>query len=718
MPGVGRAPRWARGGRRSHREGAVKRPQTKPDGPAAHRRSPGRAPDAADAAARAGRGKVARGRGGGGRTGLAAMVALGIIGSLLLGWYLAGSADARTRAHLARQRPLEELRAQTEIIAGELRRDLEDVLQRESQRPYYHYSNLFRDPRSTSAGLSLSPSPLASGPSEPLVAEHFQIDGRGAVSLPTINDEEPELSNRARLAEHVSIRTRLAAAQDLLRTRALGAGMAVAMAGAAPSNAPPGPPPQAAQAPAWSGGDQAPEPNPDAPQKPQLASLEGKMGNGDGDLQEGQVRRAPRRIKNAASKVEKLDPEVYAQNAAPTQVYQNIVSQQRKQAAPPVPVPSASALAKLEQGQVTIVSSALSWYAVQLGAAPALVAMRQVSTPDGTLVQGLVIDREALQRWLDERSEPAQAVRLVSQPDAAPASTLARGERAAAVTVIAPWALSAQPPASALAGAAAQAMEIERGFRWRFLGGAAGALLAGAFLIWLMASAERLARERSQFAAAAAHELRTPLAGLQLYGDMLAEGLGDPGKARDYARRLSEEAARLGRVVANVLGFSQLERGNLALSPAEGDVAAVLRDLVSRTEPTLERQGAFLELVVPAALPARFDRDALLRIVGNLLDNAEKYGRTAADRTITLAALPAAGGEAVEIVVTDRGPGISAELGRRLFRPFSRAATSDHPAGLGLGLALSRSLAEAMGGALRYRRRPGETDFVLRLPAR
>lgn len=670
------------------------------------------------------------------RTGLAAALVAGVIGSLLLGWYFAGSAEVRARAQAARLRPVAQAEAHAEQVAAELRRDLEDVLQRESQRPYYHYGNLFRDPRSTSAGLSLSPSPLATGPSEALVAEHFQIDARGAVTVPTINDDEPSLSNRDRLAWHVSARAQLAAAQATLRERVLGAGTAVAMAEGVATQAPTEPNRRAPvrRKPAAPAPDKELEQN--ASQAAVSEELLAQASNVDGsahgqgsqvvtealadkgargqaaeeysqvdDKVKASPQRAIKRVK-LSPKIEQLDAEVYAQNQAPTQVYQTIVAQKRKQAAPtPAPAPVVS------KGPVTIVSSPLAWHAVELSAKPELMAMRQVLTPDGPLVQGLLVDRQALVRWLDDRAE-----RTALEPSVAALSLVASGTGGSA-EVIAPWAVVAQADAGALASAGAAALALERGFLWRFAGVAAGSLAAGAMLLWLMIGAERLARERSQFAAAAAHELRTPLAGLQLYGEMLADGLGDPSKARDYARRLSEEAARLGRVVANVLGFSQLERGNLALAPTEADLAGVLRELVSRTEPALERQGAFLELVVPAALPARFDRDAVLRIVGNLLDNAEKYGRGAEDRTITLSAMALPGAGAVEVIVTDRGPGVEQELGRRLFRPFSRARAADHPAGLGLGLALSRSLAEAMGGALTYRRRGAETEFVLRLPA-
>ena len=149
--------------------------------------------------------------------------------------------------------------------------------------------------------------------------------------------------------------------------------------------------------------------------------------------------------------------------------------------------------------------------------------------------------------------------------------------------------------------------------------------LAGLLVVAMVHQSERLAQQRAQFAAAAAHELRTPLAGMRLYGEMLAEGLGNPDRARDYARRIAGEAERLGRVVTNVLSFTRLEQGSISVRPQPGDLAAAVRDACRRQRPALEESGAELELELAEDLPpVSFDHDAVANILQNLLDNAEK----------------------------------------------------------------------------------------------
>ena len=355
--------------------------------------------------------------------------------------------------------------------------------------------------------------------------------------------------------------------------------------------------------------------------------------------------------------------------------------------------------------QVPVTHSALEWRTYLFAGAPTLIAVRNVDTPDGALVQGFVVDRTTVTSWLAGRAGDSVA-------------ELRTGDDLEAPEIAPGWHLAVTANPQTRATYAADASDVARDFVVRFVVIGVLAALVFGFVVILVARAERLASERSQFAAAAAHELRTPLAGLQLYGDMLADGLGDPAKARDYARRMSEEASRLGRVVSNVLGFSQLERGNLSVDVRPDDLGTALAELAERAQPALDRAGAALEVDVPHDLRANFDRDALARIVGNLLDNAEKYSRESDDRMIALAARSV--DDRVEIVISDHGPGVTEQATAQLFRPFVRGVTADGPAGLGLGLALSQSLARAMGGDLEYR--PGVRDgaaFVVRLvPAR
>jgi len=239
-----------------------------------------------------------------------------------------------------------------------------------------------------------------------------------------------------------------------------------------------------------------------------------------------------------------------------------------------------------------------------------------------------------------------------------------------------------------------------------------------ALVVWVVYRAEKLARERSRFAAAAAHELRTPLAGLQLYGEMLADGLGDPAAAQTYAQRVSDEASRLGRVVNNVLGFTQLERGSLAVDAQPGDVAEATRRAVERSRKALESAGLEVRTEIPDRAIARFDEDAHARIIGNLLDNAEKYSRESGERVVVVAVEQTE--ESVRVSVTDSGSGVPAKMRDRIFRPFSRNVDDDGAAGLGLGLALARTLARDQGGDLRCVELSESTDgarFELVLPA-
>jgi signal transduction histidine kinase len=161
------------------------------------------------------------------------------------------------------------------------------------------------------------------------------------------------------------------------------------------------------------------------------------------------------------------------------------------------------------------------------------------------------------------------------------------------------------------------------------------------------------------------------------------------------------EAERLGRVVSNLLGFSRLERGELTFDSTSEELAAALRTSIEQLRPLLEAGGAKIELEIDSDLPPiRFNRDALHQIVQNLLDNAEKYGRSAKDRTIRIELVRCS--EGARLSVVDRGPGVDPSVRRSLFRPFVRNPAPEAPSGLGLGLALVQALARAQGASADY----------------
>jgi signal transduction histidine kinase len=401
---------------------------------------------------------------------------------------------------------------------------------------------------------------------------------------------------------------------------------------------------------------------------------------------------------SSKERTEVMEYDAYQQNAQASQIYSELKSGN-------VVARRAMASKDNKQKNVAIAVGGFQWCSMQTSNGQHLVALRDVTTPEGVLVQGFVISNEAVAESLKNAALPA---RFLPNANFGAYVVAARLENTGWYIVVS--------AAKEFSAAHLRVHRSETNFLELFLAGVGAASVAGLCVVMLVWHTERLARQRSQFAASAAHELRTPLTGLRMYSEMLAEGLGDPARSKDYAHRVAEEAARLGRVVSNVLGFTRLERGALQVRPAPGDLAAVVRECVDRQRPALEATGARVELSIADALPeARFDRDAVAGIVQNLIDNAEKYARTTGNRMIHVTL--AASERSVTLVVRDHGPGIPADMRRRLFRPFVRGDHADAPAGLGLGLVLVKALADAHGGRVTYSDAPdGGALFTVTLP--
>jgi signal transduction histidine kinase len=212
-----------------------------------------------------------------------------------------------------------------------------------------------------------------------------------------------------------------------------------------------------------------------------------------------------------------------------------------------------------------------------------------------------------------------------------------------------------------------------------------------------------LSERRIGFVSAVTHELRTPLTTLRLYLDMLTGGLVKGEQQREeYLHTLRAETERLNRLVGNVLDYSRLENRG----PRLARTTVRLTDLLEQVRETWQGrcQDAGKELVLENALDAGAllctDVELVQQVLCNLLDNACKYSRGAADGHVWLRARRE--GEArVVLEVEDRGPGVPARERRAIFRPFRRGRSAEVTAGgVGLGLALARRWASVLGGSL------------------
>ncbi len=231
-----------------------------------------------------------------------------------------------------------------------------------------------------------------------------------------------------------------------------------------------------------------------------------------------------------------------------------------------------------------------------------------------------------------------------------------------------------------------------------------------------MASAlERTEAKRVELIGTVAHELRTPLSGLQGY----AEGLSDGLFTREVAAQaIGREVARLKRLVNDLSEVSKVESGTLELRLGTTDLTALARDIGERYEPMFRESGSSLSFDLPdGPTCALADRDRVAQIVVNLLSNALRH---APSSPVELRVRRQ--DKEVRLEVRDFGPGITAEHLPHLFERFyradpSRSSAPDGRGGSGVGLTISSHLAQAMGGRIEVESQfENGSSFALILP--
>lgn len=209
----------------------------------------------------------------------------------------------------------------------------------------------------------------------------------------------------------------------------------------------------------------------------------------------------------------------------------------------------------------------------------------------------------------------------------------------------------------------------------------------------------QLSRKKDDFISAVSHELRTPLTSIRMYTEMLEKDwVRSDEKRREYYATMRQESERLSRLIENVLDFSRIQRGKKHYNFALGDVNECVTDVVRMMQPYAQRAGFRLALEVGEVAPFLFDRDAVVQIVINLVDNALKYANGSHDKQIVVRTKMQKGFVVIE--VEDHGPGIARNQQKKIFEAFYRCGdeSTRQTTGTGLGLALVKRFAEAHHG--------------------
>ncbi|GAB7069921.1 HAMP domain-containing histidine kinase [Mycobacterium hodleri] len=224
-------------------------------------------------------------------------------------------------------------------------------------------------------------------------------------------------------------------------------------------------------------------------------------------------------------------------------------------------------------------------------------------------------------------------------------------------------------------------------------------------------------RRMRRFLTDASHELRTPLAAIQGYAQLTRQESASLPPTTEYAlARIESESRRMTSLVGDMLLLSRLDEGQ-GLENRRVDLTALVADAVNDAIVSSPDHRWSTDLPVESVW-VMGDRARLHQVVSNLLSNARHHTPPGVTVTTALRLVRDEAGEAVQLTVTDDGPGIDATLLPELFERFVRGdrASADQPESTGLGLSIVASVVEAHGGAVSARSGGGSTQFEVRLP--
>lgn len=228
--------------------------------------------------------------------------------------------------------------------------------------------------------------------------------------------------------------------------------------------------------------------------------------------------------------------------------------------------------------------------------------------------------------------------------------------------------------------------------------------------------AEAATRARDEMLRVVSHDLKNPVTGILMGTKMLRLRLEAEEGLKEILEGIEVAAERQSRLIRDLRDVGSIEAGVLSVEPRPHQVAALVGEAVRGVEPAAEERGIALRWEVPPELPpVAADRDRILQVLSNLLDNALKFTPEGGDVRVEAEAAEAS----VEIAVRDTGPGIPEEERDLVFERFWRGAGAETGGrgGTGLGLAIAKGIVESHGGEIQAESEPGRGSvFRFTLP--
>jgi signal transduction histidine kinase len=217
-----------------------------------------------------------------------------------------------------------------------------------------------------------------------------------------------------------------------------------------------------------------------------------------------------------------------------------------------------------------------------------------------------------------------------------------------------------------------------------------------------------LSERRSQFVSSVTHELKTPLTNIRMYIEMLEQGIAaTPEREQEYLRILGSESSRLSRLINNVLELAKLEKRQRRFNLQQGRLEDVFSEVATIMGHKLHQEGFELHIRNIDVPVFDFDREVLIQILINLLENSIKFGRTSPQKAIAINS--EVHDRWVRIRVSDTGPGIPPSALKKVFDDFYRGDNdlTRTTGGTGIGLALVKKFITALGGRVKVANNTG-----------